>query len=88
MKTFKLVVTDQNSENEGVLTVKAKSSEVASEIAVRKGYKVVQIREHSAIAEAVNADAQYDLMRRAVFIGTVQSHIVFAVIIIIVLIVV
>jgi len=76
MKIFELEVTDSNGENKGMLTVKAKNHEIATGIAVKKGYRVMSVEEKHAHESAVNADAEFDRMRRAVFVGTVQAHLV------------
>ncbi len=76
MKFFELEVSDQEGGNVGRLTVKARSLESATAIAVNKGFRVIGAKETVANESAVHADAEYDRMKRAVFVGTIQAHFV------------
>ena len=74
MNNYELTVTDKDGKNSGVLTVKAKSESSAAKIAANDGYRVHKIEAAGGSESVVAADAEYNRMRRAVFIGTLQAH--------------
>lgn len=87
MNTYELKVTDRSGQNGGFLTVRAKTIELATSIAVNKGYQVMSCHETTSNEDSIQADAEYDRMKRAVFIGTLQAHIVLIVAFVVLLIV-
>ena len=87
MNTYELKVVDSHGKNDGFLTVRAKSVELATSIAVNKGYQVMSCHLTVSNEASVQADAEYDRMKRAVFVGTLQAHIVLIVAFVILLLV-